>query len=283
MRDTRKTLLISGGLALGGTVMIAAGAYLMETQGETLAGILLLVVGFAIAPIAGFLFIGYCVSGLRKEAVEQGKNEIARWKLTATEWAAFREQEERWKAAGRAINLLHAGPYRDGEVIFATKAVIADGDFHELTPGGLIDLREVAYLQGSPSSLEFSMRAQKPRGASGTGFGYNYLTLRVPVSPGDTREAMKVLAHYKARTKRGVAIAMRDPSLTIRVCLGAAVVCAIAAIWGFSNTETRDYGDGPLIAAVVGVIAGGAALLLAGIAAYRVRETKVQERTRHGD
>ncbi len=283
MRDTRKTLLISGGFALGGAGMIATGAMLMETEGETLLSILLIAGGFGIAPIAAFLFIGYCISGLRKEALERGKNVIARWKLSAAEWAAFREQDSRWITAGRALNILHDGAYRDGEVIFATKAVIADGDFHELTPGGLIDLRDVAYVQGAPSSLEFSMRAQKPRGASGTGFGYNYLTLRVPVSPGDTREAMKVLAHYKARTKRGVAIAMRNPALTSRICLGLAAVCAIAAIWGFSNRETQAYGDAPLVAAVVGVMVGGAALLLAGIVAFRVRERKVQERTRHGD
>lgn len=274
MRDTRKTLLISGGLALGGAAMIAAGAVLMETEGESVLSAGLLILGFAIAPIAAFLFIGYCVSGLRKEALEQGKNEIARWKLTAAEWAAFREQDARWTADGRRPNLLHDGAYRDGEVIFATKAVIVDGDFHDLTPGGLVDLREVEYLQGSPSGLEFSMRAQKGRGASGTGFGYNYLTLRVPVSPADTREAMKVLAHYKAKTKRGVALAMLNPALTVRICLGVAAVCAIAALWGLSNTETRAYGDAPLIAAVVGVILGGGSLLLAAIVAYRVRVLK---------
>lgn len=274
MRDTRKTLLIFGGLALGGAAMTAAGAILMETEGETLLSVGLLIIGLAIAPIATFLFIGYCVSGLRKEALEQGKNEIARWKLTAAEWAAFREQDARRSAAGRALNLLHDGAYRDGEVIFATKAVIADGDFHDLTPGGLIDLREVAYVQGSPSSLEFSMRAQKARDASGTGFGYNSLTLRVPVSPGDTREAMKVLAHFKAKTKRGVAIAMLKPALTVRICLGIAGVCALAAIWGVSNAEARDYGEASLVAAIVGFILGGAALLLAGIVAYRVRVLK---------
>jgi hypothetical protein len=140
--------------------------------------------------------------------------------------------------------------------------------------GGLVDLREVAYLQGSPSSLEFSMRAQKTRGASGTGFGFTYLNLRVPVAPGDTREAMKVLAHYKARTRRGIAVAMIKPGLTIRICLGLAAFCAVAALWGFANTQTRDYGVAPLVAAVVGVILGGGSLLLAAIVAYRVRVLK---------
>lgn len=118
------------------------------------------------------------------------------------------------------------------------------------------------------------MRAQKGRGASGTGFGYNYLTLRVPVSPGDTRKAIRVLAHYKAKTKRGVAMAMLNPALTVRICLGVAAICATGALWGFSNTETRDYGDAPLIAAVVGVILGGGSLLLAAIVTYRVRVLK---------
>lgn len=274
MRDTRKTLLISGGLALGGALAVTVGAVLAETQGESAASIILLVVGFGVGPIAAFLFVGYCISGVRKEALEQSKNEIARWKLTSAEWAAFRQEDARWLAAGRGPNLLHDGAYRDGEVIFATKAVIADGDYHDLIPGGLIDLREVEYLQGSPCSLEFSMRAQKARGASGTGFGFNYLTLRVPVSPGDTREAMKVLAHYKARTRRGIALAMIKPGLTIRICLGVAGLCAIAALWGFSNTETRAYGDAPLFAAVIGVILGGGSLLLAAIVAYRVRVSK---------
>jgi hypothetical protein len=274
MRDTRKSLLISGGAALVGALMIAAGAVLVETQGESAPSVILLAVGFGIGPIAAFFFIGYCVSGFRKEALEQGKDEIARWKLTPAEWDAFRKQDARWHSEGRGPNLLHDGAYRDGEVIFATKAVIADGDYHDLIPGGLVDLREVEYLQGSPSGLEFSMRAQKGRGASGTGFGFHYLTLRIPVAPGDTREAMKVLAHYKVKTRRGVALAMIKPGLTIWICIGVAVVCGIAALWGFSNTQTHAYGDAPLYAAVVGVILGGGSLLLAAIVAYRVRVLK---------
>lgn len=274
MRDTRRSLLISGGAALAGALLITAGAVLIETQGESAASVILLAVGFGVGPIAAFFFIGYCIGGLRKEALEQGKNEIARWKLTSAEWDAFRLQDKRWHSEGRGPNLLHDGAYRDGEVIFATRAVIADGDYHDLIPGGLVDLREVAYLQGLPASLEFSMRAQKGRGASGTGFGFHYLTLRVPVSPGDTREAMKVLAHYKARTRRGIALAMIKPWLTIKICLGIAAACAIAALWGFSNTQTRAYGDAPLYAAVIGVILGGGSLLLAAIVAYRVRVLK---------
>ena len=283
MRDTRKTLLISGGLAIGGVLMGIAGLVLKETQGETPLRIVLIAVGWGIAPLSIFAFINACVSGLRKEALEQGKNEIARWKLTPAEWAAFREQDVRWTAAGRAFNMMHSGAYRDGEVIFATRAVILEGGFHELTPGGLIDLIGVEYLQGAPSCLEFTMRAQKTQGASGTGFGFNYITLRVPVSSGETRQAMKVLAHYNLKTKRGVSIAMRHPAMTIRVSLGVAAACAIAAIWGFSNRETQVYGVAPLIAAILGVIVGGVALLLAASVAFRVRETKVQERIRHGD
>lgn len=275
MRDTRKTLLTSGGLTLGGSAMIAVGATLFETQGETLLTGILLFVGFAVAPIAAVWFVSSAVSGARKEALEQGRNEIARWKLTPAEWKAFRDQEARMLAAGRGVNLLSIDEsYRDGEVIFATRGVIADGHYHDLTPGGFMDLTGVEYVQGSPTCLEFSMRAAKGRGASGTGFGFNYFQLRIPVAPGHTREAMRVLQHYTARTKRGVAIAMRKPRLTIGICLGLAAVCALAALWGFANRETYAYGEAPLVAAVVGVILGAGALLLAAVVAYRVRVVK---------
>lgn len=274
MRNTRKSLLISGGLALGASAMIAAGAVLHESQGASLLSVVLICLGLCIAPFAVVMFLSAIVSGLRKEALEQGKDEIARWKLTAAEWAAFAAQEARWTAAGRGTNLLHTSPYRDGEVIFATKAVIADGNYQDLRPGGLIDLREVAYVQGSPSCLEFSLRAAKGQGASGTGFGFEHFWLRIPVAPAETREAMKVLAHYKARTRRGVAIAMLRPDLTVKICLGLAAFCAVAAIWGFANRETRAYGDLPLIAAVAGVLIGGGALILAAVVGYRVRVDK---------
>lgn len=275
MRDTRKSLLILGGLAAGGSAMIAVGAVLYESQGETALTGSLIFIGLMIAPVAIIWFISSVVSGLRKEALEAGQGEIGRWRLSEADWTAFKSQEARMTANGQRPNLLTLGKaMKDGDVIFAKRGVIVDGDYHDLTPGGLTDLREVEFIQGSPSCLEFSMRAAKGRGSSGTGFGFNYMWLRVPIASGETREAMRVLQHYKSTTKRGVAIAMKNPRLTIMICFGVAAVCAIAALWGFWNRETRIYGDGPLIAAVTGVIIGIGALLLAAIVAYRVRVLK---------
>jgi hypothetical protein len=276
MRDTKTSLLISGGLTAGGAGMVGAGALLFESQGETLLTVLLIFIGLAIAPLSFFWFISSAVSGARKEALEAGRGLIARWRPTASEWAAFRAQEARMIGAGRSINLLNstAGATGDGEVIFAERGVIVDGDYQDLTPGGLVDLMGVEYLPGAPPVLEFAMRAQKPRGASGGGIGFIKLTLRVPIAGGDTREAMRVMTHYRKTTRRGVAIAMKKPGLTIGICLGVAAICAIGAFWGLSNRQTQAFGDAPLLAAVIGVIAGIGALILAAIIAYRVRVLK---------
>lgn len=276
MRDTRSSLLISGGLAAGSSAMIATGATLFETQGESALTIALIFIGLMIAPISIIWFIGSAVTGARKEALESGAGEIARWRLSANEWAAFRAQEKRMVAAGHPINLLNlrSGEPQDGDVIFARKAVIADEDYQSLIPGGVIDLIGVEYVQGAPSCLQFAMRAHRGPGASGVGMGYDHSWLRVPIAAGETREAMKVMKHYSATTRRSPALAMINPKLTRQICFGIAAICAISAIWGFLNSQTRAYGDAPLYAAVIGVIAGLGALLLAAIVSYRLRVDK---------
>jgi len=276
MRDTRRSLLISGGFAAASCAMVATGAVLFESQGETVLTGSLIFIGLMIAPVSIVWFISSVVGGARKEALESGAGEIARWTLSAREWAAFRAQEKRMTAAGRPINILNirSGEPKAGEVIFAKRAVIADEDYQDLTPGGLVDLLGVEFVQGAPSCLEFAMRAQKGRGASGAGIGFNQMWLRVPIASGETREAMKVMQHYLAVTKRSPAIAMRNPKLTIRICLGIAAVCAVAAAGGLSNTRTRISGDAPLYAAVIGVVLGLGVLVLAAIVFFRVRVEK---------
>jgi len=276
VRDSKRSLLISGGLSACGSAMITTGAILHESQGESALSGSLIFIGLMIAPLSIGWFISSLVGGIRKEALEKGAGEIARLTLSAAEWAAFRAQETRWVSAGRPVNILNmrSGEPKTGEVIFAKRAVIVDEDYQDLTPGGLVDLRGVEFVPGSPSCLEFSMRAQKGRGASGTGGGFTYLWLRVPIAGGDTREGIKVFQHYRATTQRRPAIAMRNPKLTMQVCLGLTLVCGLAAMWGMSNTETRAYGDAPLYAAVIGVIVGLAALLLAAIVLFRVRMEK---------
>jgi hypothetical protein len=276
MRNTRRTLQISGGLAVGGLILLLFGISMFEQQGESWLSVLPLVLGFAIGPFALFYFISSAVSGLRKEKLEAGSGEIARWRVSAAEWAAFREQEKRF-AAGRppnALNLREGAP-QDADVIFASRAVIADEDYHDLIPGGLDDLQSVQWVQGSPSCLEFHWKTRRSAGASGTGgFGFIHTYLRVPVAANEGREATKVFAHYTRITRPRIAIAMKDPQLTIWICLGVAAVCAVAAAWGFANREASHLAEAPLVAAVTGVILGLGALLLAGIVAYRVHVLK---------
>ncbi len=274
MRNTRRTLQISGGLAVGGALLALFGVWMFEREGEGWASGLPLAIGFASAPSALIYFISSAVSGLRKEKLESGAGEIGRWRVSAAEWAAFREQEKR---PGRPPNILSLrdGPLRDGDVIFAAKAVIADEDYHDLIPGGLDDLRSVEWVQGRPSSLEFHFRTRRSAGASGMGgFSFTHTYLRVPVAVDEGREATKVFAHFTRITKPRIAIAMMNPKLTIQVCLGVVAVCALAAIWGFANREAQHLAEAPLVAAVVGVILGLGALLLAGIVAYRVHVLK---------
>jgi hypothetical protein len=276
MRDTRRTLLISGGLTVLGAILTTVGAILFESQGETALTVSLVFIGLSVGPLALVWFVSSVVSGIRKEALESGKGEIARWRLTAAEWSDFREQEARFARAGRPPSMLNlrSGQPKDGDVVFSRRGVIADGDYHDLTPGGFMDLMGVEFVSGKPACLEFAMRASKSRGASGTAFGFTCLWLRVPVAASETREAMRVLAHYRGTTRRGVALAMRKPSLTIGICLGVAAACALAASWGFANREASHLAEAPLVAAVTGVILGIGALILAGIVAYRVHVLK---------
>lgn len=202
MRNTRRTLLVSGSLAVGGLVFALFGIWMFESQGESWGSLLPLLVGLAVGPIALVFFISSAVSGLRKERLESGAGEIARWRVLASEWAAFREQEKRFAAAGRPPNALNLreGPPIDGDVIFAAKAVIADEDYHDLIPGGLDDLQSVQWVQGTPSCLEFHFTTRRGAGSSETsGFSFTHSYLRVPVAAEEGREATKVLAHYRKK------------------------------------------------------------------------------------
>ena len=86
--------------------------------------------------------------------------------------------------------------------------------------------------------------------------------------------AARAGADIKELAKRGVAIAMMNPKVTIGICLGLAALCGIAALWGFANASSRELGQAPVIAAVAGIIIGLGALILAAIVFFRVRVTK---------
>jgi hypothetical protein len=276
MRDTRRSLIISGSLAGGGSALTILGAWLTEVQGQTLMAGIPLFLGLFVAPLSIFWFLSSIVAGRRKEKLEAGSGEIARWTVSAAEWAAFRAQESRLVAAGQPPNLLNLrnGPPVDGEVIFARRAVIADEDYQDLTPGGLIDLQGVEWVSGNPSHLEFHMISRRTGGSSGTNYGTDHHWLRIPVGANEGREATKAFAHYKKTTKRGVAIAMRNPKLTYTICFVLVAICAISALWGFSNRVGNVYGDAPLYAAIIGVLGGLGALILAAIVFLRVRVLK---------
>jgi len=138
-------------------------------------------------------------------------------------------------------------------VIVGEKSLLVDRSYHLLRPGGLPELREVQWLEGPPTCLEFALHY--PRGRHG---GTVATTLRVPVPPGDRGLAQRVMDHFEPRLRRKPGLALRNPPRTYRIC-GLLVVAAMAA-GGVGYALARIRPDGADALVPLGLMIGGTIL-----------------------
>jgi hypothetical protein len=144
-------------------------------------------------------------------------------------------------------------------VIVGETSLLVDQSYHVLRPGGLPELREVRWLDGPPTCLEFALLY--PRGRYG---GTLPLTLRVPVPPGARALARRVVDHFEPRLRRRPALALRNPRTTYRVCAILLVAAAAMGAAGYALARALP-GDDPLVPLVLligGVGLGAFALIL---------------------
>ncbi len=246
MRNPARKALYCLLALLAGAALIWFGAAREQRVGESWTAIAPLALGFTLAPF-GFVFLVQALFAIRGQALLlAGHGVIARWHVYPADWEQFRKLDAR--RSGERFSLANdlwirkATPPEGVDVIVGEKSILIDHSYHVLRPGGLPELREVRWLEGPPTCLEFALRY--PRGRYG---GTVTFTLRVPVPAGSRGVALKVFAHFERVTRRSPPIALRNPPKTYRVCAILAVAAVAAAGLGYAIVR----GAGPLLPMVL--------------------------------
>lgn len=251
MRDPARKALYCFLALLLGAGLIGFGAVRLERFEEDRLGVGALMLGFAIAPFPLYMLIEALFAIRGRALLLLGEGVIARWQVHPPDWQRFRGLDSRRasedSSLGNDLWVRKSAPEAPVEVIVGERSVLVDGSYHPLRPGGLPDLREVRWLEGPPTCLEFALRYPRSR------YGPPVLsTVRVPVPASARGEAGRVLAHYQQRLRPAV----RAPSRARRI--GAVLVLAAAAGAG-GYALARAWLDGnPLV--VPGLMIGGIVL-----------------------
>lgn len=240
---------------LAGAALIRFGALREERIGEDWTAIVPLALGFTLAPF-GIVFLIRALFAARGRArLLAGHRVIARWSVYPSEWEQFRALDERRSGADPSfVNDLwirRSAPAGPVEVVVGETGLLIDDSYHGLRPGGLPELREVRWLDGPPTCLEFALRY--PRGRYG---GSVPTTLRVPVPAGSRGLAQRVVDHFGPKLVRRPGVALRNPPKTYRVCALLFTAAAAMAAAGYGLARSLPDGSDPMVPV---------ALLIAGI------------------
>jgi hypothetical protein len=265
MRNPARKALYLLIAVLVGTAMIWFGAERYERVGEGWSSSGPIFAGLMIAPFPFFLLIQALFAIRGRALLLAGHRVIARWQVYPGEWEQFRGLDRRRSAdpesSANDLWIRKTAPTEPVEVIVGEASALVDGSYHVLRPGGLPELREVRWLDGPPTCLEFSMLY--PRSRYG---GTVPTTLRIPVPAGSRGAAQRVVDHFRPRLARKPGLALRNPPKTYRIC---AILLAAAVALGATGyawaTSLAGEGD-PLVALILligGIGLGAFALLLA--------------------
>ncbi|HET9638843.1 MAG TPA: hypothetical protein VFP12_06520 [Allosphingosinicella sp.] len=254
---------------IAGTALIWFGALRHERLGEDWTSFVPLFVGFALAPF-GFVFLIQALFSMRGAArLMAGHRVIARWHVYPAEWEQFRKLDAR-RAAGHSslandLWIRKARPSDPIEVIVGETGLLVDRSYHGLRRGGLPELREVGWLEGPPTCLEFALLY--PRGRYG---GTLPMTLRVPVPPSARADARRVVAYFEPRLRRKPGLALRNPRRTYWICGIMVAAAAVAGPVGYALARAPPEGMDPLVALtlLIGAVIGAVFAILLALATF---------------
>ena len=193
-----KTLWSIGLVVLGiGLVLLTLAFY---TQIGDPISIILTVVGFTTAVIFFFTFCWASLSAIGYARLLSGKNVIARWHVSASDWDRFRAYDkiraEGHPALRNDIRIRKKTPPQGVDVIVGSHRIIVDGSYHHISSKPVAG-RRINWINApvDPECIEFPKVYS--RGKSGT----LDLTLRVPVPAAARAEGMKVWEFYVPKAK----------------------------------------------------------------------------------
>jgi hypothetical protein len=279
VRRPRRMVWICLVVAVVSSALVAWGAHALATAGETLAASLAVGVAGPVAVISvGILVLA--INNVRfTDALLRGENVIAHWIVSPDDYAAFAANNAARNALGPAYRndwkLPGTIPPQGIEVVFGQDIVMVGDRFFSLVSTGMFTFRGVQILAGPPPAIEFGTKSSLPsHGASGVRMDVSTGVLRIPVARLARADAERVFDHYKRVDAREKVVNPGFYRRRIRFGLIAAPVFFVAAALGATMQYLGINANGivNLLLALVGVICGIAALILAGIAAYLGRQ-----------
>jgi hypothetical protein len=265
MRNPARKALYALLALLAGAGLVWFGTAREQRIGEAWTSIAPTVVGLAMVPFA-FVFVIQALFAARGKArLRAGHRVIARWHVYPGEWESFRALDRRRSAADSSLvndlRIRKAAPAEPVEVIVGETSALVDGSYHVLRPRGLPELREVRWLDGPPTCLEFAL--VYPRSRYG---GTVPTALRIPVPAGARGAARRIVDHFRPRLVRKPALALRNPPKTYRICgLLFAAGTAMAAA-GYQWARVLADGADPLAAVTLLIVGIGLAAFAAFLA-----------------
>ena len=267
-------------------VAVAWGAVTMAVTGVETAGPSAAVgLGFAPAIIAtGMTLLGW--KGLKTVAATQrGEGMIARWTVSAEEYADFLRNNAARNALGPGYDNDWQPPREIPEkgldVVVRADGVMVGDAYFGLVNTGALKFEGVQMLPENPLAIEFGTVATSfTQGSSSFHTRRVRGVLRLPVSRLGRDEGVKVLKHYRQVDAREIVVNPGFYLGRIRFGLAAATICFVIAALGFA-IEFSPWGDGwenwTLPMAVVGIVAGIGGLVLARIAS-QLRQAQLRKR-----
>lgn len=203
MRDPKRWRNISWAVFASGMVTAPAAFLLPEAMAGDNARGFLFCYGL-MALIFGGWFAMFCHRDLRaKEALARGEDVLARWRIDAETWRAFKalndEIHQRPGILYNELSIRDEIPAEGIEIIVGSTAIQIDGSIHRFPRRGVPEIThsQLHDNQTGPSYIEFLLYYPGGgEGASGAPMRAVRTALRFPVVGTAWREARMIVAHY---------------------------------------------------------------------------------------
>ncbi len=217
--------------------------------------------------------------------IDRGDHVIARWRVTASELAEFKANDEARNALGGDYRNEWAVPKRQLEkgidIAFAADGVRVGDAYYPLVNTGGSKFAGVQMLPMSPLAIEFGIITTY---VSGDRFRRSQSVLRLPVSRVARAEAITVLEHFKRVDAREIVVNPDFYDSRIRWGLRLAPIffaMFLIGLWINAGRTWRpdEEGWGPMVATMTLTIAGclfGIGALIVAVAAWWLKRGQMR-------
>ena len=263
--------LVSWALILWGLLEMRAAGWADERSSGTKIGL-----GMLPGIIGPFMVLNFWSAVRIVAALRRGENVLARWHVPAATLAEFVPEDIKRNGLGSEYvndwKPPRTLPPGGVDIIFGADGVVVHNSYFALVTSGPYLFQKVGLLPHSPRSIEFLTVTTHSGGNSTTRRFPAVLRLPLPEAPTTTDhpDALKVVDHFR-RVRTGEVVT--NPNFyprRVRIgAIGAAIFLPIALIGFFLERQgDPDRGQVPGLMLGIGLLFGGASLILALLATY---------------